>query len=94
MSETKTPVGSTLRRTAIHSSMRGYMVWKLSALTRESLAVYTLPPNSITRASSSLRNSLTPGRLGKSIATFQPAIGKLSGARLPGPKSLKTFSAE
>ena len=31
--------GSTLRRTAIHSSMRGYMAWKVSALMRESLAV-------------------------------------------------------
>ena len=27
-------------------------------------------------------------------ATFQPAIGKLSGARLPGPKNLNTFRAE
>lgn len=83
-----------MRRTAIHSSMRGYMAWKVSALVRESLAVYTRPPNCRTRLSSSLRNLLTPGLLGKSIATFQPAIGKLSGARLPGPKSLNTLSAE
>ncbi|EUA24319.1 hypothetical protein I552_3524 [Mycobacterium xenopi 3993] len=39
MSEAKTRKGSTLRRTAIHSSMRGYMAWKVSAVVRESLAV-------------------------------------------------------
>ena len=83
-----------MRRSAIHSSMRGYMAWKVSAVVRESLAVYSRPPNSSTRRSSSLRNSLSPGLIGKSTQTFQPGIGKLSGAWLPGPNSLNTLRNE
>jgi hypothetical protein len=39
MSEMNTPVGSILRRLAIHESICGYMAWKFCAEVRESLAV-------------------------------------------------------
>lgn len=39
ISEAKTLVGSTVRRTLSHSSIRGYIEWKVSASVRESFAV-------------------------------------------------------
>src|SRR5699024_1950494 len=94
ISDMNTPVGSTSRRTAIHSSMRGYIAWKVSAEVRDSFARYSRPPNSSTRRSRSARNSCRPGRIAKSTHTFQPGIGKLSGALLPGPNSLNTLRNE
>ena len=75
MSEANTPVGSMDRRVAIQPSMPGYMAWNVAASVRESLEVYSRPPNSGTRASSPRRNSDSPALIGKSTQTSQPAMG-------------------
>src|SRR5690606_1007996 len=75
MSETKMPSGSTVWRIFRNSFARGYILWKVSAVVRESFAVYSRPPNDRTSSSSSLQNRPSPSTIGKSKHTSQPGCG-------------------
>ena len=95
MSEANTPSGSTARRVAIHESICGYMAGKVAALGARVLGGVE-PTADLEDPRVESGEELVRARrlIGKSTQTFQPAIGKHSGARLPSPNSLKTLRNE
>src|SRR5246127_4980164 len=89
MSDANTRSGSTLRRTAIHSSMRGYMAWKVSAVVRGSFGGEP-PPAKLQHPAIQFVEDLVEPRLHREIQTHVPAGNREAKRRLiSGPEQFE-----
>ena len=89
-SEHISPAGSARRRTAHHSSRRGYIARSVFGRNLLSFARYTRPPACAVMESSRPRSAPSSGAAaGRSMAMVQPSMGNDSGPGLPRPEALE-----